>query len=64
MLPTMELVPATADEVFERDASSHAEWGAGLPVAAHQARERTLRGGAWPREALRAWFLKQLWATA
>jgi predicted N-acetyltransferase YhbS len=51
------LVRANPSQAMELDERSHAEWGRGLTVAAHVARERRLRAGMWPRSTHDTWVL-------
>ena len=52
----MRLVSATPEDAVARDVVSHAEWGHGLAVLAHLAREARLRAGWWPRQTLTTWL--------
>lgn len=53
----MLLVRANPSQAIELDERSHAEWGRGLTVPAHIARERRLRVGMWPRTHHETWVL-------
>jgi GNAT superfamily N-acetyltransferase len=56
---TNPLERATETDLAELDEASHGEWGYGLPLAAHRARERTLRESPWSRGGHTGWVLRQ-----
>jgi GNAT superfamily N-acetyltransferase len=50
---------ATEEDLAALDEASHGEWGDGLPLAAHRAREQALRSSPWSREAHTGWVWRQ-----
>ncbi len=54
----MHLVPATDEELVQRDRLTYSAWGPPLSVSDYLAREQRRRAHPWSREAMRTWLLR------
>jgi GNAT superfamily N-acetyltransferase len=54
----MHLVPATDEELVQRDRLTYSAWGPPLSVSDYLAREQRRRAHPWSRETLRTWLLR------